>query len=328
MNIRYSQIAQFLKCQKSYEYGYVQELEPVRLQDKLFLGTAIHAGLEAYFKGEMILEAVNNVCDNALLKENLNEEDLANISYIRDTAKSIVPRAIDFLPGHEWEPIEVNGKKAVEMKFQYNLPNVNIVGTVDLVARHKPTNQVFIIDHKTRGSLKDEDAEQYNLQLAFYQYVLQKLGINVVGTAIFQIKSDPLATPRLNKDGSMSRAKIATTWEFYKSSLVANGLDPDDYEMEMRPKLEFNEFFRLNKVFRSEKTVNNIWDKVIMPTIDNILNSKKFIPNMTPMTCNFCSYSPLCNAEIDDSDVDYVKLVNFKRKGEKVYYNFEEKING
>lgn len=325
MNIRYSQIAQFLKCQKSYEYGYVQQLEPVRLQDKLFLGTAIHAGIEAYFKNENIIDSIDRVCNEALLKDNINEEDVEGVSYIRQTARDIVPRALDFLPGNMWEPIEINGKKAIEYKFRYDLNGNMIVGTVDLVARHKPTNQVFIIDHKTRGTLKDEDAEQYNLQLAFYQYILKKLGVDVVGSAIFQIKSEPLATPKLNKNRTMSRSKISTTWNHYKKCLIENGLDPDEYEYEMQPKLESNEFFKLNKVFRSEKTINNMWDNIILPTIENIKSVKKFIPNMTPMTCNFCSFSSLCNSEIDGSDTDYIKLINFKQRGEKVYYNFEEK---
>lgn len=322
MNIRYSQIAQFLKCKKSYDYNYVQNLEPLRIHEKMFLGTAIHAGIEAFFLGKDVVQVVEEICNKQLEKEGLQEEDIENISIIRKSALDIVPRAIDFLPGWEWEPIVINGKKAIEYQFSYKIPefeDVTFTGTVDLIARHKPTDQVFIIDHKTRGTLKGEDDEQYNLQLAVYQYILGKLGVPVIGTAIYQIKSDPLVTPKINKNFTMSRAKIATTWEFYKRCLLENNLDPVEYEFEMKPKLDAGEFFRLNKIFRSEKTINNIWSRVVIPTIDDIINTSEYVPSITPGNCNYCQYSSLCNAEIDGSDTDYIKHVGFKNKNEQLH---------
>lgn len=314
MKISHSQIAQWQRCQQAYKYGYVDFLEPNTVQDHFVLGRIIHAGLEAFF----LDASVEDYIETAARKEIEKTPNFRKaIEGHRDNALAKLEMFKNWFKEKEWEVLSHNGEPMVEYKFDCEIEGVRFVGQFDLVAKHIPSGRTFVFDHKTRSKFKNEDQEHFNLQFIIYQKVLSKLGVECTGTAILQVKSDEFDIPKVNKDGSLSKAKISTTWPRYQQHLKEHGLDDFDYE-EMKDKLGSIEWFNILKIYRSKSTIDKVFSDVIIPTVRDIFAAKeanKFVRNLQPYNCGFCQYQPICHGDLEGHDVDSLVSLHYKKRG-------------
>lgn len=296
----------------SYRGGWKPKEDGIPLQ----LGSMIHAGIAAEILHQSPEEAIQ-----ALVRENqekaLSEEWAEMIYLTGEQALDITNRAIDWLEIREgrWETIELEGQPLVELALEMPLWDLraSYKGVIDWVARDTETGKIHLIDFKTRGRFNRPDAEETNLQLMSYMFMLTHYGVNVDTASIIQILTKLPSQPKLNKDGSMSRQKITTDWSTYRAALVDAGLDPADYE-DMREKLD-GEFFDLIPLYFSHEEVFAAWHEIIRPAIRSILvESNMWLRSMSTWNCKYCAYREPCLASLRGHDMEGLLDMYFDRR--------------
>jgi hypothetical protein len=131
----------------------------------------------------------------------------------------------------------------------------------------------------------DPANEMFNVQNPVYQYALKKIGIETVGSLTFHALNKPATIPKINKNGSISRAKINCDWLTYAQFCLDNNQDPTDYEEEMKEKLSDVEWFRFNREYRNEGTIDTVWKGIIVGVGYEIMKKqKRYTRNISQMT--------------------------------------------
>jgi hypothetical protein len=264
--------------------------------------------------------------------EILPEEQYAEIhemmSGFCERASFIARRALSAINIRDWETcFDRKGQAMVEWHFDRPVAGIGLLtGDIDWVARHKPTNTVWLWDHKVRARLGNAAAEDFNTQMGLYQHVLTvDEGLQLAGSITFQVSSKIPSTPKLNKGGvSMSRSAIDTDWGTYEQALLDAGLDPVDYD-DMRVKLEAKRFYDPTRFFRSEEHAANIWSQIFLPAAVEMRTAlyspdvagtpnPLIVRSMNSFNCRGCAYIPLCIGELRGQDISYTARTQYVRK--------------
>lgn len=317
---RYSEIAAWLKCPRQHYYAWQLGLEPARPNFKMIYGLLFHKGMEAYWKGRLIeLEVVNYAKElQAKYSDSLIDEDLELIHKQAIVALENVNKAIKEFKCEEYECIGAE----VEIKIEVVIPTI-IVGHIDAVLKHKETNELWIVDYKTRAKFKDNEEELYNMQLALYTKIWEAKGLgNVAGTMVWQASNKQEESPRMLKSGAMSREKINCTWDKYKKALLDNSLNPLDY-FDMERKLDSKSEFSCIVNRKDKIIVDNIFEEIISALLLMRHNNIKH-RNLIPNNCNFCDYKKICYAELSGTDTDLILKNYYTRRDLKNVHHKEE----
>lgn len=315
-NVSQSRIASYLGCGYRYWFNYELGYTPIVGETTPSLGSAGHVGMAAGILGKDVDEALDGWKQDYVLNHTLyalQDEDIIRVlgeqaTEIQQKASILVPRALEYLDLDQWETYQYRGEPVVEMKFSIPLKDNpkfgNFVFVVDWVATNKVTGMTWLIDHKFRKQLQDDESEDYNMQMPIYQAGLLVMGIKTAGSMSNQILVKTPATPKRNKDGSMSRARIATTWDVYKKALRDSGLHPKDYA-EMEYKLDV-EWFRQNYVYRSDVQAINTWNHNVESVITQMAKSPQYNRNLGSFGCRKCWTKDYCLAELRGDDTEYL----------------------
>ena len=189
--ISYSQVSMYSECPLHWKLNYVDELKIRESSIHLIFGSAMHEVLQTYLN-IMYMDSVKNadILDlNKLLRDKLIEqfkqaeeqdgkppctkEDL--IEFLDDGILIIdffKKRRGEYFSKRDWELIGCEIPIEVDLKN-----NINIVGYLDVVMRHIPTDLIKIIDIKTstmgwnKWMKKDENKTQ---QLLLYKQFYSK----------------------------------------------------------------------------------------------------------------------------------------------------------
>jgi len=305
-NYSYSQISAWNSCQWKWMYSYKMGLI-YKSNLAATKGTIIHRVIENILRGR---EADYDLIVGEEEGEfNPNEyEDITNI--MRDCIE-VGKTSVKFLDN--WETVNINGEPAIEYKIDMPLPNGDrYVGYIDWVAKD-PDGKIWLVDFKTRDKFLPDWTEELNLQMSAYQYALYKLGVITTGSVSLQIKSSAPKKPKKNKSGLFSKAKIVSTWETYKATVIEDGQDPNDY-LDMQEKLAEVQFFKMSRAFRSIEELERTWDNVVLRSIDNI---KKIGDSparvMSFMKCNMCKFRELCIEDLKGGNIDPI-VFQFDRR--------------
>lgn len=317
-SIRYSQVAEWLTCRYRWQVRNERHLVARVDAPAPQLGSAIHKALEYM----LLRKAKGNapkkwgtwarkgieawIAEYQELRE-LSEAELDELATIAIEAETIALRAWDTFDPDQWEILVCDGKPMVEFEAQVPIAPIGEYDTLechfDLVARNTKTDLTWIIDFKTRAAFRGDDDQETNLQFIMYQFALRRLGVEVAGSMTYQIRNKVPAWPRLNVNGTMSRADIASDWPTYWAALVDAGLDPDDYA-DMQAKLEAKEWFRWSPAYRSDEEVLGVWNGVVRPAIRGIAAATSYQRSFGGFSCKICWARSLCLAELKGYDTD------------------------
>ena len=342
--VSYSAWACFAHCRYKYKKQYEQGLSPKTQSFEADLGTGIHKHLAFYFQKyfesseippvsimdmsaidwrEQLLDGGISIEGNAVAdKFNTAMDD--GITEMVHKSVQIAKRTVAFFHPEDYEVVAINGVPCIEYEFNYPLPDhfafSSFHGFIDLVIMEKRTGLIYIVDHKSSKSLKPEEDEIFRIQLAVYQYILQKLGIPVAGTMTLQILAKDLEVPELLASGKMSRKAIKSDWSTYKQALLDKGLDPTEYAQEMIPKLNNVTFFMKNIVLRSQVEIENTWNEIFYPALVEMSDLE--IPRwryLSSFLCRSCSFKEVCLGELQGRDMSYEETTFFYKRKDKVY---------
>jgi len=306
MKLTYSQIAAFLKCRKSWQYAYVDNITPRVDVPHLQLGTLVHVYLENKLVDNDGIKAVNQKFEEYINSRRMFDEEIKMYRQTMEHSIDIGERAYqNFIKRYQVL------KGYVEYRFDIPIiEGVNLVGKIDAVVKDLKTKTLWILDHKTRKTFQSTENEELNLQNAIYQKALAIEGIQTIGSICHQIYNEMPSVPTVNKNGTMSKALIKTDWQTYSQYLAYAGLDQADYQ-EMQAKLENVEFFNFLKAYRNETELENTWNEIIIPTAKEILETEEFIRSLSVWNCQGCRYRDLCLTELRGIDSEYLREHNF-----------------
>lgn len=186
-----------------------------------------------------------------------------------------------------------------------------ITGTIDTVLQDIETGEYLIFDWKTRSVMPREKLVDLDGQLRLYAAIVNRLAGRTVitQTCQYQMRTSVPKQAELTTKGKVSMAAIASTWAVWSKSLIDMGLDPADYEEQMRPKLRAETDYT-NPIFTP---VTPLSSKLILENVLRIgeairyaetHNSWPSIPSLTG--CQFCSFTNICRVQDFGGDVDYV----------------------
>lgn len=343
-----SQLQTFMSCPKKWEYNYIDRLAPRVERSYLSIGKLCHKGMQVAMnmkwladRGEVshlpssilcaALEAMDEEWNRYVEGTDLLDEEMPSIEQILLDARSIFEQAFWEFDISRYEVLTVfDGKEegpALELHFVVPcVGSKGLHGYIDAILRDKETGFVWCTDYKFRKSLSPDEEEVNNVQNAVYCWACHKMGIEITGTMTWQHVNTPAADPQLLKKGGVSRAKIKTTWKRYSEFCRENGIDPTEYEEEMREKLNDIEWYRATYEYRNLDTIKNIWNGVIVPASRAVAKAYKAKnpKNLYPWNCKMCQYQSLCQGELRGYDTDAIRLREFivrNRTGKNILDN-------
>lgn len=199
-------------------------------------------------------------------------------------------------------------------------------GRIDYVLRNK-RGQIVVGDWK---STKREPHPEYKFmesQLHLYAWgvkpTLEELGVTAKELKGVIVEFDYLSTklptiPSLNKDGSVSKKKINTTYltlvEFLKDNDIT-WWKPQDIE-EFLAKNE-KEFFQRKTLPRSERVIDTLLNEDLadIEVIETIVTEPEKASRSVKYDCSFdCDFLPLCMGELYGQDVRYLRKSDYEAR--------------
>lgn len=327
-----SQILDYLNCGYRWDLGYRRGISSAGVSEAMDMGSAVHRGFKGAIASYVKRGAKWTLKDGAKAitaeveawaaeeakrrGKHLMVEHEMQIRAIADEAPVIARRGVEHFELPKWEVATLNGKPIFEMELMVPLPPWKGFRTIpDLVARERGTKPWYMIDWKSRGSFESDDAEEINLQFSTMQRVLhiRAKNINIVGSLLWQLRSQAPRLPQQNKDGKMSRAYLACDWPTYEAALKAAKLNPADYIEEMKPKLEKYEWFKTLRQHRSLEECEAIWDQIVVPVSARMAQDPQTIRRFVhqPFGCSGCWARNFCLAELRGDDTDFLLETDF-----------------
>lgn len=323
MKLSYSQLACWNSCKKKWAYNYKERLVPRVDRPRLDLGSAVHAGIAFQLRNPNDpMGAAMGVSEfvHEKLEKKLTEAEEEALMDIGDRATKLAEALYANILEKKYSTYYHQSEPMVECKLESPLPIVGwegFKGYIDWVAVEEATGHVWLVDFKVRSSFQAQEAEEYSVQMAIYMALMRERGIDVRGSISWQVRDTPPKDPKMTTKGTMSKAKIATTWQHYRDCLIREGLDPADYEEEMKPKCDEIEWFRLSRAYRADAEIRNIWNEVVLPTATSIMRPQHHTRNLVFMSCRGCSYNELCLEELRGGDVEFIKKTRFRSLDEQ-----------
>lgn len=295
-SLSHSRAYTFNKCRKQYDYKYLKHIKPLAKNlyldswERMQRGILIHAGMESGFLGKAVYEGIKDHIES-LQKEVLSDEQKEMLPGMAQDSIAVASAALEWLPVTDWEPMVHNGKPMVEAELRFPIPGwEDYVGYADLVARHRPTGRVMVIDYKSRERFEAAESDRYNKQFGLYQYVLDRIGVPCDGSLLVELKPTP---PR--------RASRANGTDI-------GGIDSDRVSVDGR--------FRTIPTFRSREYLDNIWqDFVREAQVMAFVKEEDIYRNLNAYTCRDCPYLRLCQAELNGEDSEYLLKTQFTHPG-------------
>ena len=327
MTIRYSEISSFRRCQRKWYYEHFLELvlrEQIVRMDK---GSAGHKALEV-----LILGGTEEEARSAALKwfDDLRAEYGPNSPLTQeaavDEAAGIAETA---LLAYETlgpvDPVKLDGQPLVELPVLVEVFGEEVRGTADAVLRWRDSGLTLVVDHKFRAGFRSDHTEGLNLQMAVYQSLLSKKGIETHGSLQHQVASRPPSRPSINKDGTVRRySKLRSTWDIYSGVVLENGGNPADYE-DMKSRLTYKPSDTSVRAYRSKQELENIWTIVVVQTVREIKEARAKARDgeqdrlhrcFVHEVCGSCQYKELCIEELKGGDSEFVKKTRYRHKDE------------
>lgn len=320
MHIRGSEIQDFLRCRKRWEYRWHENLIPRQKNDKLFFGELFHLYLEKLYKtGD------------------------------HDRAQQHMLTALDLQMGEDWEELQdqlvaISNNyyqtyrsdflkiKVIGAEVQFVIPltgKKSFTGTIDLIFRDDE-GKLWFMDHKTTIKLdKYEKNAILDRQINRYWWAIQQLAKgngyivnepykNILldsphGFIYNLIYKDYPVPPKMLKNGTLSKDKAQrTTLAMYKQALEDSQQNPADYA-EILDHLTSHpfKFFSRIEVFRNQKEIDCTMEEI--RDIVQDMETDRLYRNITTDCQWDCQYKDLCLAEIDGSDAEWLKNELFEK---------------
>jgi hypothetical protein len=285
------------------------ELVPINEpRGALWLGTAVHYGLEQYYRdGKDPWVATQEWLDMKLPELHLEDmwpEERAKFNDTTDLMASILVGYVPFAQAHDDFEIV-----AVEENLEIHIPGtrVKLGGKVDVLTRRGPKRQLWPMDHKTAAQYVDISVLEMDDQMTAYLWLVWQVHGELPGGALYnELKKKIPAQPEPLVNGSLSKKKnVDTTYEIYLTAIKNNHLNPVDYE----DILEFlrnkpDGFYRREAVARTKYELEHFAGNLIPEARAMSSKNTPLYPSPTRDCSWDCQYRDLCLCETTGGDLE------------------------
>lgn len=181
-----TQVQDYLKCGRFYYYKYLcPEIPDPPKTYYLLRGTAVHAALEhnyrfkVYHRQDMRLSQVLEIYEKELSFEK-DSVDWLDSSYgeMLDLGTAVLGEYFDKIAPYTFPyPTDWSVEYPFLMPFPFTQNKINFSGVIDLL-----TNELILIDHKTKEKSPSKGEFSRSLQMQGYSYaVMRQIKENILG---------------------------------------------------------------------------------------------------------------------------------------------------
>lgn len=258
--LTHSSVACFQECRVKWDYRYRREIVPNEPQTALDFGTAIHTGLEFWFRYGIDKGAVEaGVSKGAEL--GLSSEDLCKV-------QALLERYIEIYKEEEFEVVEVEKVFSVRLQNPRTLKfsrSFTYKGKIDGLVRLD--NAYYILEHKTTSSITDKyiDAIDLKAQIALYAMAMEREGYPIRG-AIYDIIEKPgirMATGETEEEFEARKAALIAKSKTGKTTAQRKEAEtPEAFLDRCREKITADSFRRVTVTLdfdRKREALDNLW---------------------------------------------------------------------
>jgi hypothetical protein len=285
-----------------------------------WMGTLTHLGMQNYYskgrKVEPALKAMDKFIKVSMLEFQGTYKGAWEMfrQEVEDAADLCLSVMHNYSIYDEEDPFD--GKVlAIEEKVRVPLgPGLNLSGRIDLVL--ESDTGIWVVDHKTAGSLYDLKGLDVDEQLTGYAYLLWKSrGVIPTGVLYNVLVKDLPAEPKVLKSGSLSQDKSQkTVYALYQSKIQELDLDPSDYTdyLTYLEGMGWSKFFQRDGATRNEHELLSFEERAkrkgedIVAILKN--PAKNAYPSPSTFRCSSCPYLGACKAMEDGGD--YQSILN------------------
>lgn len=326
--IHTSERKDFKTCRTKWDFRSPSRynLEPMYTDRNLLLGTAVHAGLEAWYypatwdadKDALAVTALIEFKNNLPVESYFNEDDW----------EEDLKLGAGMLKNYfQWSQKEDQGYKPLYVEIPFEVPigdidnhhsdlgyfeNVYYAGKADALWEDA-SGGLWVVDHKTAAKFDPEFFMELDQQITSYCWALQHvLGIKIEGFIYNELRKDVPHPPLKLQNGRLSKNKSQnTTYELYLTA-VRDGGYPEVLYRDILEHLkdQGNKFFRRTIVRRSPRELQIAGENIALEAAD-MLSNPSIYPN-PDRHCSWCPFKAPCLARQEGSDFGWILNENYK----------------
>lgn len=310
MRLSNSKAKTYRRCPNQFRYKYVFKLRPKAKSVNLEKGSWMHKLLQTWYEGKSWKKA-----HKQLTREfnNLPEEIREELGNLPEECKRLMKTYIRQYPDdfRRYRLVDC------EMDEIVTLPNgLKLQIIIDLILEDTYEGGLWVWDHKFRKKLAQPEDQLMDPQLTLYYGGLEILGYeNVRGTLYNEMCVVAPNIPHLNKDGKLSKQKIATDYRTYMEEIKRQGLDPNDYQ-EILTHLATNEenrYFRRTPIPKDPPVVRAALQDLVQTAQEiQVAEQKNRFPRTVEKSCQwYCDFKNICVAEMHGADIQSIIKADF-----------------
>lgn len=332
-SVSQSKVKTYKMCQLAYHYKYVEKLRKKKKSRPLKFGTIVHEMLEAKAKKKDPFEKLDELHE---AEKNLFLEEREEYGNIIDDIRFIMT---DYFKFYKKDGLITVKKKGIAAEHEFEIEiadGILLNGKIDQVCKTEDGLR-WLTEHKTFGKKPPHPDHLWrNLQSSIYMRVLQMLGWKEVDGVLWNyIHSKPPGQLQINKDGSISKRKIVTLPSRLKYDLIQAGEKPSKYKVLMaNAKASRERYFQRFYTPVQDSVVDTIFGDFVDTAIEMSENHGKAKTRTFGQHCEWCDFEPLCRAELNGTDTEFLKERNYdvnkkekKQKREKDKSKFRKSTN-
>ena len=314
IKVSQSKIKDWRQCKFRYQKKHIDQLRPIVKRRPLQFGSIVHAMLQANAEGDDPFEVLDKI---DIANARMFDEEKEMYGNIVEDIRYIFTDYLNHWNGQDFLYIRHDRRNA-EHHFEIEVESgIIFTGKIDAMARVKGKGKLkWLIEHKTFNREPSEDHRWKSIQSGVYIRAVDMLGWDHLdGTCWNYIRSKPPSRPEMTQSGHMSRKKIITLPSVLRDFMKEHNLRPDHYQA-MIDLVDDQEELYYQRVYTpiSKAVIDDLWKDFILSSreIQSAHYEQHFDPIRTiALHCDWCDYEPICRAELQQLDVDYVKENQF-----------------
>ena len=301
-------------CKFQYHLKHFLKLRRIRVKRPLQFGRIMHDLIEVGLEGGDPFAKLEEIEQEG---GKLFQEEIDEYGNIIDDIALIFEEYQSFWPKNEWKIIPV-GDKNSEHWFEIEIFDGMVFnGRLDFMCSTNKLN--WLGENKTRGQLPSDDHRWKDLQSAVYFRAVDMMGWlgrkHFDGVCWNYISSKAPTIPKINKDGTMSKAKAVTFPSVVEDIARENKIPLED----VAPQMEMAELSReawFDRIYTpiNETVVEFTWNGFVDTAHEIADNHGKLSGMNVGRHCDWCDYEPICRAKMLGNDADFVIEHEFEVK--------------
>ena len=302
-----SKVNAWLDCRRKYHYRNVMSLKPKVPARPLKFGSIAHEVIEATAEGRDEAKVLAEIADK---NRKLFREEAETYGRIAEDIAYVMRAYKKFWASDPIKYVTWKKKKA-EHPFEVEITSeITAKGTIDAFADMKGFR--WLTENKTHKDFPNDDHRWRNLQSAVYLRISQMLGVEKLeGTLWNYIRSKEPTRPQMLQSGKLSERHIDSLPEVVIDTINDNDLNPKDYATFIKAQ-EDNLPSWFQRVYTpiKPKVVKGVFAEFVTVSREMVDYYDKHPDTMPPKSighrCNWCPFEPLCRAELQGNDIDFI----------------------